>query len=216
MPPQKKAAPAKKAAPVKQAAPVRKAAAKKAAPVEKAAPAPPAAAVQLPPPEPAEPVVVAPPTGPGLAAPVTGWAALATPEPRDRNVPALVTVGAAAIVLVGSLLPWATARTVLGDVSINGTEGDGVLTLILALVAGAITVAVIVGKRPGMWAYVVLLIAAVLTAFIGVYDLVDVSRTVGDDYAHISTGAGLWLVALASLVLLGGGVQLTRSRSRAY
>jgi len=189
-----KKAPAKKVAPAKTA--TKKAATKKAA----AAPTPP------PPPPPA--------AEPALAPPSVGWAALATPEPRPRNVPAIVALGAAGVVVVGSLMPWATAKTVFGDISINGTDGDGVLTLILALVVGAIAVALLVGKRPRLWAYVVLLIAALLTAFIAVYDLVDISRAVGNEYAHVSTGAGVWLVAIASLVLVAGGVQLTRARSR--
>ena len=210
MPPQKKAAPAKKAAPVK------KAAARKAAPAKKAAPPPPPPAAAVPPPPPPPPAepLVAPVPEPALASPVTGWAALATPQPRDRNMPAIVALAAAGVVLIGSLLPWATAKTVFGSISINGTDGDGVLTLILAVVVGAIAVALLAGKRPRLWAYVVLLIAGLLTAFIAVYDLVDISRTVGNDYAHVSTGAGIWLVAIASLVLVGGGIQLTRGRSR--
>jgi hypothetical protein len=51
-----------------------------------------------------------------------------------------IALGAAAAIVIGSLGPWATALG--GIVSANGTDGDGVITLILALIALA-----------GLWAY---------------------------------------------------------------
>jgi hypothetical protein len=45
---------------------------------------------------------------------------------------ALAISGSAAII-VGSLLPWVTARRIFGQLSVNGVEGDGKLTLVLGV-----------------------------------------------------------------------------------
>lgn len=138
--------------------------------------------------------------------------AAAAPTPRD-NI-ALALGGAAALVLVGSLLPWVRAQTVFGSISFAGTDGDGVLTLITALIVGALSAALLLGKRPRLWAYVVATLAALLCVAVSMYDLANVSAVAGNDYAHVSAGAGLWITALAGVVLLVAAVQATRKRKR--
>ena len=109
-------------------------------------------------------------------APTTYWAALA----------------AAAAVVIGSFGTWATALG--GLLSKSGTEGDGVLTLVLAVVA-------LLGlwafwRKPRRWAAVGVLVLGVLIFAIGIYDLVDVEST-----ANVSAGWGLYLVVAASAIL---------------
>src|SRR5688572_940164 len=80
----------------------------------------------------------------------------------------LMLSGAAGLV-IGAFLPWASA----GPFDVAGTDGDGVLTLLLGLIIGALTWT---RKAPRL---VAVLIG--LALFIGLYDLVDVGRVAGGD-----------------------------------
>ena len=129
---------------------------------------------------------------PGIA-PTTYWVALV----------------AAVAVVIGSLGTWATALG--GIVTVNGTDGDGTITAIFALVALA-----------GLWAYrrkprrvaaVGVLVIGLLAFGIGIHDLVDIKTAVNTDAAAIggvSVGWGLYLVALASGILSFASFRLAR------
>ncbi|MGE5595105.1 MAG: hypothetical protein ACM3S1_03605 [Hyphomicrobiales bacterium] len=103
------------------------------------------------------------------------------------------------LVAVGSLNPWARVLFI----SVKGTEGDGMLTLILALAAGAI--AVIRLARPNS-RWPMFLVAALfgVCAIIGIKDWVNVADVAADADAAlfdagVEVGWGLILVALASV-----------------
>lgn len=124
-----------------------------------------------------------------------------TPTTRDN----LVIGGyvAAALILVGSLGPWGT---VFG-ISVAGTEGDGVITLILAILAAAgvfLTTTAVDGK-PRFKAQWLTIVFAAISALIGIIDFLDISSSDG-----VSPGWGLWLVLLASIALTVVGVLLMR------
>ena len=57
----------------------------------------------------------------------------------------LTAIGAGAVML-GSLLPWVSAQTLLGSLSVSGTSGDGIFTLILGAVVGLGAVAHLTGS----------------------------------------------------------------------
>ncbi|KGM15210.1 hypothetical protein N867_10825, partial [Actinotalea fermentans ATCC 43279 = JCM 9966 = DSM 3133] len=102
---------------------------------------------------------------------------------------------AALFVLIGSFLPWATIDMWLGSYSANGTEGDGVITLLLGVAAGVLM---------GLWKRPLVIIAAVasgLAALVAVANLIDVGRSMGDldGLADVSPGLGLILTLLAAL-----------------
>jgi hypothetical protein len=112
-----------------------------------------------------------------------------------------VALAAAAAVVIGSFGTWATALG--GLLSKSGTEGDGVLTLVLAVVA-------LLGlwafwREPRRWAAVGVLVLGVLIFAIGIYDLVDIENT-----ADVSAGWGLYLVVAASAILGPVSFDLTR------
>src|SRR4051794_19580108 len=100
----KKATPAKKSAPAKNAAAAKKVPAAKKTTTAAAPPPPPAAPAFVPPPPIASDDPL-PAAQPGLAAPATGWAALATPEPQQRNVPALAPPSITREAMVTSQIP---------------------------------------------------------------------------------------------------------------
>jgi hypothetical protein len=105
----------------------------------------------------------------------------------------LVAVGAVGL---GSLLPWASVITPFGTIHVNGTSGDGAITLVLA---GLALVGVLMGKR---WLFgVPMIIAAAVCA----YDAANLARAIDDEeYVTPDIGTGLLLAlvgAIGGLVL---------------
>jgi hypothetical protein len=121
--------------------------------------------------------------GPLAAAPSSGW-------PTHR----LVAAGAAAGVIIGSVSPWATISFGFGQISVNGTDGDGQLTLVGGV---AILVLVILSK------YLASLIVSVITAAVLVYDYFNIASSidVGDDtFASAAVGWGIQLATVGAIV----------------
>jgi len=108
----------------------------------------------------------------------------------------------AAILALGALLPWATVTSVFGTISVAGTHGDGVLTLLCA---------VAIGVMFGLWKRPALIVAAVLAgiaSLVGVIDLVNIGRAAADlgGFIDASPGIGLFLTVLAAIAALVLGV----------
>ena len=104
---------------------------------------------------------------------------------------ALVAAGA---IVVGSFLPWAKATTIFGEISISGFEaGDGKLTAGLGAIAA---LALLVGWR------IVARIAGLISAAIGIYDMVDIEGVADEDVARISSSYGIWMVIVGGIVVL--------------
>lgn len=104
-------------------------------------------------------------------------------------------IAAAAIVVLGSFLPWATVDTFFGSFTANGLDGDGRVTLVLGLAAGVLV---------GLWKRPTVIVGAVLSGLavlIAVVDLVDLARAFDDDLglADVSPGIGLILTLLAGM-----------------
>ena len=118
---------------------------------------------------------------------------------------------AALLVMIGSFLPWATVDTWIGSFSANGTEGDGVITLLLGVAAGVLI---------GLWKRPLVIVAAVvagLAALIAAANLIDLGRSMDGmgGLADITPGIGLILTLLASLAAVAlavvGQAQLARA-----
>lgn len=96
--------------------------------------------------------------------------------------------------VIGSLGPWAT----MGVFSKAGTDGDGVITLILGIVGAT----VVLSNRGAHKVRVVVGAIGLLILAVGVFDIADVSSTsaelLGEEIGP-SVGWGLWLVALGGL-----------------
>lgn len=112
-----------------------------------------------------------------------------------------LVLGGTAGLVIGAFLPWAT----VGPFDVAGTDGDGVLTLLLGLIVAALAWT---RKAPRL---VIALIG--LAVLIGLYDLVDVGRVAGSDeeFFDVSVGIGLLLTVAASIVAAVGWVQDRRS-----
>ncbi len=167
--------------------------------------------------------VAPPPTAPRAAPPsAPGWQAAAQPAAAPYQPAALqgsrgtasasgettmfiAGLVSAIAVVVGALLPWVSVSTAFGTLSVSGTEGDGVLTIGGAVVAGAL----LLFGRGRKWAAVIAAVVGVIVTIIGVYDLANVSSAAADasnEFAHGSAGVGLWLTVVAGIALTGCSV----------
>ena len=110
--------------------------------------------------------------------------------------PGVPLVGAA-LVVFGSILPWAT----LGPFSVDGTAGDGKITLV---VGGLGLILAIVGasKRGAMG---IAAACGVACVFVSGYDLINISNKFGSSNAFsASVGIGLYMCVGGSIALTVG------------
>lgn len=117
------------------------------------------------------------------------------------NAPQKLSLGAIVVVALGAFLPWVS---IFGS-SVLGIEGDGIITLVLAI-GGAVVLAVggLIGKPlfTGRKADITALVLAVVTALIGLMDM--------NGFAAI----GLYLTLLGGLAWTAGAIwQLVAAKS---
>ncbi|MDI9978810.1 hypothetical protein [Rhodococcus sp. IEGM 1307] len=128
---------------------------------------------------------------------------LRPPAPLPVNYKPNVLAGfvACLAIVVGSLGPWATSLSF----GVAGTEGDGVISLVLAAVAAAALFAI--HARGGLTKFGdrwLAPVAGVLVLGIGVIDAIEVN---GNEVEFMNTmvstgiGWGLWVVILAGAAL---------------
>jgi hypothetical protein len=173
----------------------------------------------LPPPAP-----LPPPEEASLAPPATPSTLPSTMEParaaasRPPTGTWLVLVAALASV-VGALLPWAELHVPLAPAlsyQVKGTEGDGVITLVLGVLLGLAAVVAFTRHELAMWAGVVALVGSALVTVVAAVDLVDVQRAANKQEVAtlvvVSVGAGLWLTFASGLIGAAGGIVLVARR----
>ncbi|NOX24281.1 MAG: zinc ribbon domain-containing protein [Actinobacteria bacterium] len=125
-----------------------------------------------------------------------------------------ITIVSGFLVTAGSLLPWRTATLAfLGTVNISGTEGDGMITLVLGIVImlggavvvsqGSSTIGALTALAAGGLALWITYVSFQST--LTVVELVNSGGT-----GRASVGLGLWLVAIGStgsIVGAGGSLE---------
>ena len=134
-----------------------------------------------------------------LAVPVKKWIAY--------------SVIAGVVALIGSLGPWVVVSAgILGGVSVNGTQGDGVITLFLALLT--IAAAIVYLLKPGKlsWLPWGLIGAGAVTTLIAIITFSKMSSLGG--MMSVGAGWGLFAVLLAGLATAGlGALAMMASRA---
>ena len=157
----------------------------------------------MPAPVPLAPPTIAPPPVPSASAVVVA---------TDTGSKTWARIGAVAAlaIAVGSLGPWAKVDTAFGTISVNGTSGDGPLTIVAAGL-------VLAGFLSSVW--VLRWVGAIGALAVGSYDLINASSRFSDlnadsDFARASVAWGLWLVVAAAAVALVASA-LTPKRGRA-
>jgi hypothetical protein len=128
------------------------------------------------------------------------FAAVEWDSPAVRKVTLLACVA----VILGAVGPWQTSLLV----DRAGLDGDGVITLVLALGAGAL----VLDRPPGSNWLMIAGLLAVGSAFVAGYDLKEIytsEQTVfGEEVRLVSPGWGLWLTTVGSVVLAAGATAL--------
>jgi hypothetical protein len=132
-----------------------------------------------------------------------------------RDVLALVGYAAAAVVIVGSLGPWAK----VAQFSAGGMDGDGVITLVSAIVAAvAILIASASRTRPALGSDWIAAAAATVAMFVAVYDSIEIPGTfdlLGNEVGTRTAGWGIWVTLIGSIVLAAVAVAIViRARWR--
>jgi hypothetical protein len=116
-----------------------------------------------------------------------------------------------ALVIVGAFMPWVK----LSFISASGTDGDGVLTLIIAAVAGGL---IFLGLSRGVAIQATIIGAGALICILAVYNMVDIS---GQDSEvgleglfseNVSIGEGLYMTLVGGIAIVAGGVMGFRAR----
>lgn len=123
------------------------------------------------------------------------------PRVDHTKVPAWWLLGGAAALAIGSFLPWA----VWGPFSKNGTDGDGIFTLILAVVIAFRawpTIRTSIDRARS----VTITIAASVALVICLFDIADVSSR------DLQVGTGLLMATAGAVAVLVGVVVGTQRK----
>lgn len=109
-----------------------------------------------------------------------------------------VALAACAAIVVGSIGPWVSTPII----DKAGTDGDGLVTLLLAVIGGL----VILRSPKSRW-LLIPAIFGILIAGVAVYDLIEVmsnseAELFGEPVDIIDPGWGLWLTTIASVPFL--------------
>ncbi len=119
---------------------------------------------------------------------------LTADESTERHVSKGWLLGAAALMILGSFMPWAQA----GIFSFSGTQGDGALTLIAGVIVGVIGLIRPSSAFPGVVAIVVSALSLLIVGNV-FSNFVDTPESIG---------TGLVVAGLGSFVGVVGGVKV--------
>jgi hypothetical protein len=132
--------------------------------------------------------------------------------PVDFRIIGFAIVATAILAVVGSFLPWAEALG--GALRRNGTDGDGIITLVVALIGGGLGLG-LAFTRKDIVAYLAGLGGFLCGALIGGvagYDLKNLTDVIGDIEREssldlgLSAGSGLYLTLVAGIAMALAGI----------
>jgi hypothetical protein len=119
---------------------------------------------------------------------------------------ALVGVVGALLLLLGALLPWLSYHSI----TVAGIRGNGILTLSIGIGVIGLAACLFVARRSRTVAttLAIAMTTAAATAFvISGLNVIDVGRQMsGGSLSDMSTGIGLWITLVASIVCGLGGL----------
>ncbi|QRY63833.1 hypothetical protein JVX90_06395 [Gordonia sp. PDNC005] len=140
-------------------------------------------------------------------------------------------VGAAVVVIIAAFLPWVSISGFVNDSASGVGDGkDGVITLILGLIAGAVAGAAVflTAKQAALplAAGATAVVTGIISVLVAIVDIADVSDAANDFNsgstspfgtsfdveAHV--GFGLWLTLVAGLALVAAGVAVIILRKK--
>lgn len=145
---------------------------------------------------------------------------MTTTETTAWTPPVVLAVIGMGVVILGSLLPWATLSVGPFSRTVAGTDADGVLTLPIAVVGLLVFV---VRRQSGITTLLTGLLTGVPVGGIALYDIINVSNMATDLTTHkvrslsasVSVGVGLWLCLAGAILTIAASVATPSARKAA-
>jgi len=119
-----------------------------------------------------------------------------------------IIIATAILAAIGSLLPWAEALG--GMVTANGTDGDGAITLVVALIGGGLGLGVGFAQKQStaVWTGVGAFVCGAIIGAIAAYDLNNLNNVIEEIEREslpfdpgLSAGGGLYLTLVAGILM---------------
>jgi hypothetical protein len=134
-------------------------------------------------------------------------------RPLDSNGIAML-LGASAL-LLGSLLPWAQVNAGLFSRSVNGTDGDGIITLGLA--AGIVALLFTMVLKPGSsrGGLICVLVCGLIALAVTGYDAANITRLADESFVEVEVGIGLYACLGGAIAASIGAFLALRQSSKA-
>ncbi|HXF51187.1 MAG TPA: hypothetical protein VNM43_05865 [Dehalococcoidia bacterium] len=130
----------------------------------------------------------------------------------DKRAYSAIASLSAFLAFVGSFLPWAkVAAPFVGEVSKSGIEGDGMITLLLALVAMGVVAWYFFGTGRGILRCLVLTAVGTIIALVAAVDITDAQGWAADvereaeGVALARVGEGLYVTLIGGIGVAGAG-----------
>ena len=153
-----------------------------------------------------------PPPPSALAPPVPAWEIRRPARPRCP-IGAILLIAGAAVITLGALLPWfeLAGESFNGFSDIGGEVKDGPAFVLFAIILAGFGVTTLVARRLLPIAILAVVIASFST-LAAIVDWSDVRDAV--DFVGASTGPGLPVALVGSLIALAGGIVALATRRR--
>jgi hypothetical protein len=118
-----------------------------------------------------------------------------------------IIIGTAILAVAGSFLPWAQALG--GLLKANGTDGDGIITLVVALIGGALGLGLTFTRKEiiAYWAGLGVFLCGGVIAAVAAYDLNNLTDVIEEVEREseldlgLSAGSGLYLTLVAGIAM---------------
>ena len=114
--------------------------------------------------------------------------------------------------VIGAFLAWATVSLGSTSLSTAGTDGDGVITLVLGLAVAAGAIALLAKIGPQRPPSAIAVVGSVIIVIITVIDVADVESVAGGGgLVDVSVGVGLWLTLVGGIAAALGSIRAIMS-----
>ncbi|GAC68967.1 DUF5336 domain-containing protein [Gordonia soli] len=116
-------------------------------------------------------------------------------------------VGISVLVLISAFLPWVTGPVTVNGVGTSDTGAtDGIITLVLALIAGGVAAASAIIRKQSVLHLIAGIVAIVAGLIVIAIAAVDISDVGDIEFFGFKVGIGLWLTLVFGILLTIAGI----------
>jgi hypothetical protein len=121
-----------------------------------------------------------------------------------------LALGGAAVIVLGSLLPWLTVTTDAGVFSFKGTEGNASITMALGFGVALLAGSALFQKRATLFTGLLIVVAGVVAGLEAVNFVSDAQTTLQSESLQIVSTIefGIWVALLGCVVSVVAGVMV--------